>query len=121
MQILLELYNVSLIRREYSAEVSSGRLGNISCRFIDIFMFNPRFVKEVIPKKILNVPYPPVGTPTSEVSPLCSLSWAKRVKRLPLGYRHSGEGSGGGVPLPAKGFWDNLKDSLTLSRSLIRD
>ena len=37
MQILLELYNVSLIRREYSAEVSSGRLGNISCRFIDIF------------------------------------------------------------------------------------
>jgi hypothetical protein len=77
--------------------------------------------REVIPKKILNVPYPPVGTPTSEVSPLCSLSWAKRVKRLPIGYRHSGEGSGGGVPLPAKGFWDNLRSINSSSMSFGKD
>ncbi|BBL68257.1 hypothetical protein MchiMG62_14380 [Methanoculleus chikugoensis] len=28
------------------------------------------------------------------------------MKRLSTGYRHAGVGPGGGVPLPAKVFWD---------------
>lgn len=30
------------------------------------------------------------------------------MKRLSIGYRHSGEGPGGGVPLPVTAFWDNF-------------
>lgn len=30
------------------------------------------------------------------------------MKRLSIGYRHAGEGPGGGAPLPAKVFWDKL-------------
>ncbi len=31
------------------------------------------------------------------------------LKRLSIGYRHAGEGPGGGVPLPEEAFWDDLK------------
>lgn len=63
---------------------------------------------EVAPKRSPNLRSTLVGARTSWRSPICTISWARRVKRLSIGYRDTGEGPGRGVPLPVMVFWDNL-------------
>jgi hypothetical protein len=65
--------------------------------------------EEVVPKGSANLRYTLIGALTFKVSSLWTISEARVLKRLSTGYRHVGEGPGGGVPLPIKVFWDNFK------------